>query len=108
MEDDMKTPMEYSYHTAEVTDDADWMIDFRAQFKIPEHDYYSFGGDREPYFLEMFRQLLMQVGHELLDIAYGNGEEVMKLWEKRIKHRLTDQRRPILGDVTGFEEKQDA
>ena len=46
----------------------------------------------------------MQVGHELLDIAYGNGEEVMKLWEKRIKHRLTDKRKPIMGDVTGFEE----
>ena len=95
----MKAEVEYS--TIETCDDALHILDFHARITIEEHVFLSMGGDPR-IFMEELRHLVMRIGHELVEAA-ERPRKLERLWENRVRVRLSERKIPIIKPLTAKE-----
>ena len=91
----MKAGVEYS--TIETCDDAEHVITFHATIAIEERVFLLMCPDQ---FMQEFRHLLLVAGDKIMRTAHGRQGELERLWENRVKIRLSERKMPAVRPIT--------
>ena len=96
---------EVEYVTSETCGDFTHVIDFRVSVAIEERVFIEMP---PAAFMNELRYLLIRTGHDLLDAAEGRPYKLERLWENRIRIRLSDRKMPVMKPLIAKEAMDDS